>query len=237
MMESHLSADVLDLCSNFWHFQSVVKSFSFPQCRPEENRRLRKSSDHSSSTDNQIARGIFRIFYENGDGVVSKQEICRLMEKLGLTAMESGVCAQSLVTGSTSDVRENVDEEQFSVFYNNLSGNVKLQGQPSNLLADRSNYSIQEDDEDDDLLDAFHVFDKDRDGFICASELQNVLGSLGYSQEACSLEACSEMIARVDRNGDGHVDFFEFTALLQLESYPPTIDLAQLVCERQLDSR
>ncbi|KAH6556503.1 hypothetical protein KP509_1Z174200 [Ceratopteris richardii] len=195
--------DVLDLCSDFWHLQSVVKSFSFRQCRPEENRRLRKSSGHSSSTDNQIARGIFRIFDENGDGVVSEHEICRLMEKLGLTAMESGVCAQSLVAGSTSDVRENVDEEQFSVFYNNLRGNVKLEGQPSNLLVDRSNCSIQEDDGDDDLLDAFHVFDKDRDGFICASELQN-------------------MIARVDRNGDGHVDFFEFTALLQLESYPPT---------------
>ncbi|KAH6556505.1 hypothetical protein KP509_1Z174300 [Ceratopteris richardii] len=203
MMESHLSADVLDLCSDFWHFQSVVKSFSFRQCRPEENRRLRKSSGHSSSTDNQIARGIFRIFDENGDGVVSEHEICRLMEKLGLTTMESGVCAQSLVAGSTSDVRENVDEEQFSVFYNNLRGNVKLEGQPSNLLVDRSNCSIQEDDGDDDLLDAFHVFDKDRDGFICASKLQN-------------------MIARVDRNGDGHVDFFEFTALLQLESYPPT---------------
>ncbi|KAH7286964.1 hypothetical protein KP509_32G030100 [Ceratopteris richardii] len=154
------------------------------------------------------SRGIFRIFYENGDGVVSKHEICRLMEKLGLTAMESGVCAQSL--------------EQFSVFYNNLSGNVKLQGQPTNLLVDPSNCTIQEDDGDDDLLDAFHVSDKDRDGFICASELQNVLGSFGYSQEACSLGACSEMIARVDRNGDGHVDFFEFTALLQLESYPPT---------------
>ncbi|KAH7286960.1 hypothetical protein KP509_32G029700 [Ceratopteris richardii] len=140
MMESHLPADVLDLCSDLWHFQSVVKSFSFRQCRPEENRRLRKSSGHSSSTDNQIARGIFRIFDENGDGVVSKQEICRLMEKL-------------------------------------------------------------KDNGDDDLLDAFHVFDKDRDGFICANELQNVLGSLGYSQEACSLGACSEMIAHVDRNG------------------------------------
>ncbi|KAH7286966.1 hypothetical protein KP509_32G030300 [Ceratopteris richardii] len=177
-MESHLPANVLDLCSDLWHFQSVVKSFSFRQCRPEENRRLRKSSGHSSSTDNQIARGIYRIFDENGDGVVSKHEICRLMEKLGLTAMEIGVCAQSL--------------EQFSVFYNNLSGNVKLQGQPTNVLVDRSNCSIQEDDGDDDLLDAFHVSDKDRDGFICASELQNVLGSLGYSQEACSLGACSE---------------------------------------------
>ncbi|KAH6555418.1 hypothetical protein KP509_1Z256900 [Ceratopteris richardii] len=200
MMESHLPADVLDLCSELWHFQSVVKSFSFRQCRPEENRRLRKSN----------RSGNFSNFDENGDGVVSKHEIYRLMEKVGLTAMESGVCAQSLVTGSTSAVGENVDEEQFSIFYNNLSGNVKLQGKPP------------EDDRDDDLLDAFHVFDKDRDGFICASELQNVLGSLGYSREACSLGACSEMIARVDRNGDGHVDFFEFTALLQLESYPPT---------------
>ncbi|KAH7286972.1 hypothetical protein KP509_32G030900 [Ceratopteris richardii] len=232
MMESHLSADVLDLCSDLWHFQSVVKSFSFRQCRPEENRRLRKSSGHSSSADNQIARGSFRIFDENGDGVVSKHEICRLMEKLGLTAMESGVCSQSLVTGSTSDVRENVDGEQFSVFYNNLRGNVKLQGQPSNLLVDRSNCSIQEDDGDDDLLDAFHVFDKDRDGFICASELQDVLGSLGYSQEACSLETCSEMIARVDRNGDGHVDFFEFTALLQWESYLPTFHFSFLTQDR-----
>ncbi|KAH7286971.1 hypothetical protein KP509_32G030800 [Ceratopteris richardii] len=212
MMESHLSADVLDLCSDLWHFQSVVKSFSFRQCRPEENRRLRKSSGHSSSADNQIARGSFRIFDENGDGVVSKHEICRLMEKLGLTAMESGVCAQSLVTGSTSDVRENVDGEQFSVIYNNLRG--------------------KEDDGDDDLLDAFHVFDKDRDRFICASELQDVLGSLGYSQEACSLETCSEMIARVDRNGDGHVDFFEFTALLQWESYLPTFHFSFLTQDR-----
>ncbi|KAH7331448.1 hypothetical protein KP509_20G034000 [Ceratopteris richardii] len=87
-----------------------------------------------------------------------------------------------------------VDKREFSQFYSTTHG-------------------------DEDLVDAFNVFDKDRNGLISANELRSVLISLGFSQEACAIEACTAMIARVDKNGDAHVDLCEFTSLLRLECH------------------
>ncbi|CAI0430662.1 unnamed protein product, partial [Linum tenue] len=61
----------------------------------------------------------------------------------------------------------------------------------------------------DELRDAFEVFDRDRDGMITVEELGSVLSSLGL-KEGKRMEACKEMIRRVDADGDGMVNFDEF---------------------------
>eukprot|EP01047_Picozoa_sp_COSAG01_P014540 COSAG01_NODE_710_length_14110_cov_94.506745_9_plen_105_part_00 len=50
------------------------------------------------------------------------------------------------------------------------------------------------------LLLAFHVFDATGRGFIVATDLQRVMGSMGSSAK---LEAFQEMIRLADRNQDG----------------------------------
>ncbi|KHN40137.1 Putative calcium-binding protein CML25 [Glycine soja] len=63
------------------------------------------------------------------------------------------------------------------------------------------------------LMDAFLIFDTDKNGLISAKELQRVLINLGCDN--CSLRECKRMIKGVDKNGDGFVDFEEFRSMMQ----------------------
>ncbi|KAH7440465.1 hypothetical protein KP509_04G109000 [Ceratopteris richardii] len=71
---------------------------------------------------------------------------------------------------------------------------------------------------DEELIAAFHVFDRDRDGFISPTEPQTVLRSLGFLQ-ASRLSACVEMIERADQNGDGRVDLKEFKRMFNSHKF------------------
>lgn len=65
---------------------------------------------------------------------------------------------------------------------------------------------------DDDLMDAFLIFDANKDGLISAKELQRVLQ--GVRCEA-SIEDCRRMIRGVDTDGDGFVNFEEFRSMMR----------------------
>lgn len=69
----------------------------------------------------------------------------------------------------------------------------------------------------EEVKEAFDVFDENRDGFICAEELQKVLCALGFS-EGFELDRCMRMIAVFDENGDGRIDFAEFVRLMESSS-------------------
>ena len=56
----------------------------------------------------------------------------------------------------------------------------------------------------EELEQAFRMFDKDGDGFIDARELRHLLTNLG---EKLSEQEVDEMIAEVDIDGDGKVDY------------------------------
>lgn len=78
---------------------------------------------------------------------------------------------------------------------------------------------MQREDEDDqsdeeDMKEAFNVFDKNGDGFISVDELRSVLGSLGLNQGR-NLEDCKLMIMKVDVDGDGMVSFKEFKKMMK----------------------
>lgn len=62
--------------------------------------------------------------------------------------------------------------------------------------------------EKDDLMDAFLIFDIDKNGFISAKELNQVLTGLGYKK--CDLEECFLIIKGVDKDGNGLVDLRQF---------------------------
>ncbi|VAH92819.1 neo-calmodulin-like [Triticum urartu] len=63
----------------------------------------------------------------------------------------------------------------------------------------------------DEFRAAFNLFDKDGDGTITTKELGTVMRSLGQRP---SEEELREMIAEVDTDGNGVVDFSEFLTLL-----------------------
>jgi calcium-binding protein CML len=72
----------------------------------------------------------------------------------------------------------------------------------------------QEQDEEE-LMEAFRVFDADGDGRITAEELRAVMEAiLGGGAEGCSLDDCRRMIGGVDADGDGFVGFQDFARMM-----------------------
>ena len=63
--------------------------------------------------------------------------------------------------------------------------------------------SVKETDSEQELMNAFKVFDKDGSGTISSDELRNVLKSLGEDLTDTELD---EMIKLADVNGDGTID-------------------------------
>lgn len=64
---------------------------------------------------------------------------------------------------------------------------------------------------DEEMRQAFQVFDKDGDGYISATELKLVMQQLG---EALTDQQLADMLREADGNGDGRIDFKEFCGLM-----------------------
>ena len=62
----------------------------------------------------------------------------------------------------------------------------------------------KEGETDDDLLEAFRVFDRDGDGHISTTELRMVMLNIG---EKMSEEEVENMIKEADEDGDGQVNY------------------------------
>ncbi|KAH7818557.1 putative Calmodulin [Monocercomonoides exilis] len=62
-----------------------------------------------------------------------------------------------------------------------------------------------------DYREAFSLFDKDGDGFITTKELGTVMRSLGQTPTEQELK---DMIADVDADGSGTIDFPEFLVMM-----------------------
>ena len=63
---------------------------------------------------------------------------------------------------------------------------------------------MRETDSEEEIREAFRVFDKDGNGFISASELRHVMTNLG---EKLTDEEVDEMIREADIDGDGQVNY------------------------------
>jgi len=71
---------------------------------------------------------------------------------------------------------------------------------------------MQEGDSgEDELKEAFKVFDTNGDGLISPQELREVMLGLG---ENLSNEELDAMIKEADTNGDGQVDYNEFVRMM-----------------------
>lgn len=85
---------------------------------------------------------------------------------------------------------------------------------PESMCVDELESMFEEEEPSmEELQKAFSVYDKNRDGFIDADELQTVLSNLGFlndTKRSSVEEACRRMIATYDEDKNGKIDFSEF---------------------------
>ncbi|KAI5650423.1 hypothetical protein M9H77_36428 [Catharanthus roseus] len=140
------------------------------------------------------AGDLYRIFDQldkNGDGLVSLEELMVALEGIGIHTSEDEL---ELLVGKKS-----LDRIDFLFFHETI-----IKGNNN-----KSEYSVLEND----LREAFAVFDENGDGFISSEELQSALLRLGLWDERCGGD-CRSMISVYDVNSDGKLDFEEFKNMM-----------------------
>ncbi|PKA60291.1 Calcium-binding protein CML42 [Apostasia shenzhenica] len=180
-----------------------LASLKSAAARPSPSFRLR-----SSSLNSLRLRRVFDLFDHNGDGEITADEFCLAMDRLGLGADPAELC--SLVASFIQPGRLGLDFEDFCSLHLSLG---------DALFGPADGGARDEAAEEEDMREAFRVFDEDRDGYISAKELQTVLGKLGLAEGRC-LNRVQEMIGSVDQDSDGRVDFFEFKGMMKTIASP-----------------
>jgi len=141
----------------------------------------------------QIAelREVFALFDKDGDGAITATELGTVMGQLGPAPTESEL--QDMVNEVDLDGNGMIDFSEF------LGLVTKM---------------IREGQSDDEMKEAFDIFDKDRNGLISAFELRNVMSNLG---EQLTDEEVEEMMREADTDMDGYLNFEEFKCLMMIK--------------------
>ncbi|TXG61872.1 hypothetical protein EZV62_013235 [Acer yangbiense] len=153
---------------------------------------------------------VFATFDKNGDGFITKQELRESLKNLRLMVTEKE--AEEMVVKVDANGDGLIDFDEFRILYKAMIA----QDYDDDDGDDRSVDGGEEvgNGGEEDLKDAFDVFDKDKDGLISVEELGLVLSSLGLN-EGKKIENCREMIRKVDMDGDGMVNFVEFKKMMK----------------------
>ncbi|XP_075747472.1 neo-calmodulin-like isoform X2 [Rhipicephalus microplus] len=70
---------------------------------------------------------------------------------------------------------------------------------------------VRSNDVDEEIREAFKVFDRNGDGFVSAAELRHVMTTMG---EKLTHEEVDEMIREADQDGDGRINYEEFVNMV-----------------------
>ncbi|XP_060606890.1 calmodulin-beta-like [Ruditapes philippinarum] len=132
----------------------------------------------------------FNLFDKDESGTITTEELGKVMRSL----------AQNPTDQELRDMINEVD----------VDGNGEIDF--SEFVEMMSKRAHNHPDPEADLREAFKVFDKDGDGFICAKELRVVMTSLG---EKLTDKEVDDMLKEADINGDGKIDFDEFAAMMR----------------------
>lgn len=145
-------------------------------------------------------RGVFATFDKDDDGYITKKELRESLEKIGIAAGERDI--EDMVQKVDANGDGLIDFGEFCELYESIDGGSVAEAE------------AEAQGGDGDLREAFDVFDGNKDGLITVEELGLVLSSLGFN-EGKKLEACKEMIRKVDVDGDGMVNFDEFKKMMK----------------------
>ncbi|KAJ1749677.1 Golgi Transport [Coemansia sp. RSA 989] len=131
----------------------------------------------------------FALFDKDNNGVITRNELSRLMRSLNHNPTEEEL----------NDMINEVDE--------NGDGSIDF----PEFVAMMARKPMSSEGPEDEILEAFRVFDKNDDGVISAEELRQVMNSLGEKLTDAEIE---EMIREADVDGDGQINYEEFAKMM-----------------------
>merc|ERR1712032_495398 len=140
----------------------------------EESRAILASITQEELT---VFRSAFSQFDKNGDGSISTKELAQVMRSLGQNPTESEL--QDAINEVDVDGSEAVEWEEFCV-----------------LMCRK----MREKDPDNEIREAFRVFDTEGAGYIEAEEMRNIFLQL---PERLSDEEMDALLRAGDRSGQG----------------------------------
>nr|BAW98167.1 luminescent protein GeNL(Ca2+)-260 [synthetic construct] len=145
---------------------------------------------HDQLTEEQIAefKEAFSLFDKDGDGTITTRELGTVMRSLGQNPTEAEL--QDMINEVDADGNGTI---YFPEFLTMMARKMK------------------DTDSEEEIREAFRVFDKDGNGYISAAQLRHVMTNLGVK---LTDEEVDEMIREADIDGDGQVNYEEFEQMM-----------------------
>ena len=135
------------------------------------------------------------MFDKDGDGTIDSDELSSVLQVLGMSPNKEEL--EILLNSVDADHNGVIDLDEFiDVMRSHLHHGTE-DGAPT---------------PDEELREAFAVFDKDGNGFISAEELKGALLNLGEKMDDEEIRA---MIMAADRDGNNQIDYEEFIAMMR----------------------
>merc|ERR1711872_222994 len=135
-------------------------------------------------------RTIFNLFDVDGDQSITGEELGVVLRSMGQNPSEQEL--KEMISEMDEDDSGTVDFQEFVILMKRKTAE-------------------NEDKGNDDIEEAFKVFDRNNDGVICHDELAAVMVSLGNPRTPQEIE---EMIAEEDHDKDGVITKDEFIRML-----------------------
>ncbi|XP_074656027.1 neo-calmodulin-like isoform X4 [Tubulanus polymorphus] len=136
----------------------------------------------------------FTLFDKDGDGKITTYELASVMHFLGSKPSQEQI--EVMIDQVDTDGNGTVEFEEFL----RMMSNNPIKTLPKT--------------EDEEMREAFKVFDRDNDGFIDAQELRFTMNNLG---QPLSDEDVKAMIKEADIDGDGRINYEEFIKMMRLK--------------------
>uniref|UniRef100_UPI00398EEC46 calglandulin-like n=1 Tax=Pristiophorus japonicus TaxID=55135 RepID=UPI00398EEC46 len=139
-------------------------------------------------------KGVFEMFDEEGNGLVKTVELAKLMSLVGINVTKRDL----------DQMAKDVDKDGKGIF------------NCDNFLVLMADYNEKSKNQDEELKEAFLVFDPEKKGYIEWNTLKYVLMNAG---EPLNEEEAEHMMKEADKDGDGTIDYQEFVDMMTGESF------------------
>ncbi len=135
---------------------------------------------------------VFKLIDQDNSGSISNAELGFLMKSIG----------QNPTPAELQDMINEADT--------NHNGAIEL-----NEFVDLMAKKINETNKEDEMMEAFGIFDRDGDGYITLAELKLVMNYLGENINEGELD---QMIQEADIDRDGKVNYVDFKKFMLNET-------------------